>query len=272
MRPNPRTALACVAMIERHVARVALVLSALGATALYADTETTPHATSSVARALQERSALAASDRTQAQRWGLSVSEWQRYRELMTGIRGSVSPATISPIEVLGIHARDEAERARYASLWAEAMRGDAGRILAFQRAYDHAVRELLASEPLIDRTRLPRKSLATDPALARSDRVLFFTAPECAPCDALLERLLARRDQVAGIDIYVGGPVSATDDAVRAWAKAHRIEPAWVQNRSVTLNRDDGVLERLAPGARARPTVLRRRGQDVRVLSGIAL
>ena len=69
--------------------------------------------------------------------------EWQRYRQLMQGIRGSISPETISPIEVLGIHARDEAERQRYADAWASAMHEDVDRILAFQRAYDEAGKRL---------------------------------------------------------------------------------------------------------------------------------
>ncbi|MEW8057076.1 MAG: TIGR03759 family integrating conjugative element protein, partial [Candidatus Thiodiazotropha sp.] len=58
---------------------------------------------------------LSATDLAHARLWGLSETEWRRYKQLMQGIRGSISPATISPIEVLGIHARDDAERQRYA-------------------------------------------------------------------------------------------------------------------------------------------------------------
>ena len=42
-----------------------------------------------------------------AEQWGLSHEDWQRYRSLMQGVRGSISPSTLSPIEVLGIHARN---------------------------------------------------------------------------------------------------------------------------------------------------------------------
>ncbi len=52
-----------------------------------------------------ERSVLSESERARAHTWNLSEMEWQRYRQLMQGIRGSISPETISPIEVLGIHA-----------------------------------------------------------------------------------------------------------------------------------------------------------------------
>ncbi|MCB1873626.1 MAG: TIGR03759 family integrating conjugative element protein, partial [Gammaproteobacteria bacterium] len=45
---------------------------------------------------------LANADLVRAQLWSLSATEWRRYRQLMQGIRGSISPPTISPIEVLG--------------------------------------------------------------------------------------------------------------------------------------------------------------------------
>ena len=98
-----------------------------------------------------EWSDLTANERTRAEVWGLSATEWGRYRSLMEGIRGSISPGTISPIEVLGIHARDDAERRRYAEQWAVMMREDAERILAFQRAYDQAGR-LLYPRRITDR------------------------------------------------------------------------------------------------------------------------
>ncbi|MDR4470767.1 MAG: hypothetical protein MRJ68_21120, partial [Nitrospira sp.] len=56
---------------------------------------------------------------SRAARWGLDDSEWQRYESLKQGIRGSVSAATLSPIEVLGIHSRSTEERRRYAEQWA---------------------------------------------------------------------------------------------------------------------------------------------------------
>jgi hypothetical protein len=38
-------------------------------------------------------------------------------------LRGSISPSSLSPIEVLGIHARNGEERRRYADQWAMMMR-----------------------------------------------------------------------------------------------------------------------------------------------------
>ena len=210
-----------------------------------------------------ERSVLSKSERVRASLWDLSEVEWQRYLQLMQGIRGSISPEMISPVEVLGIHARDDVERQRYAERWAQTMHEDAERILAFQHAYDEAIRRLYPGESLIDTGRLPEPSEKTG-SLEPGDRVLFFTRTKCPVCDALLGRLLQRIDAIAGIDIYLTGEPGGDDEAVRDWAKNHAIKPEWVRNWRVTLNHDAGALEQLTQGEGQVPYLMRRRGDDV--------
>ena len=166
----------------------------------------------------------------------MSVTEWRRYRELMAGIRGSISPANLSPIEVLGIHARDEAERRRYAEQWAVMMREDTERILAFQHAYDNAGRRLYPGEQLIELSQLPNRA-PDDQALRATDRVLLFARPDCSGCDTVIARLLARIERLAGIDIYLSGIAPGNKQVIRDWAAAQGIQPEWVRTRKVTLN-----------------------------------
>ena len=82
-------------------------------------------------------------DLVEARLWGLDLTEIQRARQLMAGPRGAFSVANISPVEVLGIHARTPAERDRYAELFARMTYEDLQRVLAFQQAYDAALRRL---------------------------------------------------------------------------------------------------------------------------------
>jgi len=210
-----------------------------------------------------ETNTLSATDLARARLWDLSEMEWHRYKQLMRGIRGSISPSTISPIEVLGIHARDEAERQRYAEVWARAMREDVERILMFQRAYDAAGKHLYPNEPLIDVDRLPGKAEETS-ALQSTDRLLFFARPECPVCDVLISKLLRRIDEVSGIDIFLMDMPSGDDSAVRDWASSHQIDPEWVRNRRITLNHDGGALDKLTSGQGKVPHILRRRGESL--------
>ncbi len=206
---------------------------------------------------------LTSSELARSRLWELSETEWRRYKQLMQGIRGSISPLTISPIEVLGIHARDDAERQRYAETWARAMREDVDRILAFQRAYDMVGKRLFPNEPLIDVDRLPRKAEETG-ALQSTDRLLIFVRPKCPVCDVLMNKLLKRIDEVSGIDIYLTDIAPGDDAAVRDWASTHRIDTEWVRSRRITLNHDGGALDKLTRGRGEVPYVLRRRGEEL--------
>jgi integrating conjugative element protein (TIGR03759 family) len=214
---------------------------------------------------------LSPSEAARAELWGLTETEWRRYRILMQGIRGSISPPTLSPIEVLGIHARDEAERRRYAEAWVQAMREDVARVLAFQRAYDEAGRRLYPGQLLIDPSKVPRPESKT-PDLQPDDRLLFFTRTDCAGCDVLLARSLRQLDRIAGIDLYLVGLKPGDEPAVRDWAAEHDIQPDWVSRRRVTLNFDGGTLDRLGHGEAELPLVMRRRGDEITPLAASSL
>ena len=188
------------------VGTVTAVLWLVASPSWAADPPNTKAGSSTTSATILERTPLTEHERARAELWGLSAEEWQRYRTLMEGIRGSISPGTISPIEALGIHARDEAERRKFAEQWAVMMREDAERILAFQRAYDDAGRLLYPDETLIDVARLPQQTDSGDPGHSRTDRVLLFARPDCAACDALLARVLARLDRLDGIDVFLAG------------------------------------------------------------------
>ncbi len=255
-------------MINAILLPVALVFAASATTSVCAGEVGSPQTERvRIETVRTAETALSRSDSARAQTWGLSETEWRRYQSLMQGIRGSVSPDTISPVEVLGIHAQDGAERQRYAELWAQAMWEDAERILAFQRAYVEAGRKLYPSVQLIDPSRLPKNDKKTA-GLQPQDRVLFFTRPDCVPCDALLVRLLARIEQIAGVDIYLAEINPGDDQTVRDWAAQHGIDPEWVRARKITLNFEAGALAELPDGQGEVPTLMRRRGEALAVIS----
>jgi integrating conjugative element protein (TIGR03759 family) len=259
-------------MINALLLPVALLIAASATTSARAAEVGSPQTQSTRIETVRtDQTSLSRTDIARARVWGLSETEWRRYQSLMQGIRGSVSPETISPIEVLGIHARDEAERRRYAERWAQAMWEDAERILAFQRAYVEAGRRLYPGVQLIDPSRLPRNDGQTA-GLQREDRVLFFTRPDCAPCDALLARLLARIERIAGVDIYLAEINPGDDQTVRDWAVLHGIKPEWVRSRKATLNFESGALAALTDGQGEIPYLIRRRGEALAVLSPTGL
>ncbi len=94
----------------------------------------------------------------QGRQWGLSGEEYQRYQQLMDGLRGTQSPG-LDPLTVLGIEAQSDAERKKYAQLWVKQEFARTEKELKFQREVDAAWQRLC--------TALRDPALAADPRFA---------------------------------------------------------------------------------------------------------
>lgn len=180
------------------------------------------------------------SEEQQARDWGLQTDEWARYRELMQGPLGVYSP-NLDPLTALGIEARSDEERRRYAELQVQAEARRVEKMLAYQRAYDAAWQRLA---PGMQRVSLPGISPATSAAglVQSTGRTAVFVKDGCAACDQAVQRLQASG---AEFDVYVVGS-RADDTHIREWARRARIDPAKVRARQVTLNHDDGHWQSL--------------------------
>ncbi|EJV1369466.1 TPA: TIGR03759 family integrating conjugative element protein [Pseudomonas aeruginosa] len=164
--------------------------------------------------------------------WGLQPQEWARYRELMDGPLGIYSP-NLDPLSALGIEARTDEERRRYAELQVQVEARRVEKLLAYQRAYDEAWQRL---NPGMQRVNLPDDRPAT--AAARSSgRTAVFVKDGCAPCGQLVQRL---QSSGAEFDVYVVGS-RQSDAHIRDWAKRTQIDPARVRSGGITLNHDSG-------------------------------
>lgn len=73
-----------------------------------------------------------------AKEWGLTNKEYERYQNLMQEPRGIWSPG-LDPLTALGVEARSDEERRRFAELQVKAERQRVEKELAYQRAYDEA-------------------------------------------------------------------------------------------------------------------------------------
>ncbi|SJM95592.1 TIGR03759 family integrating conjugative element protein [Crenothrix polyspora] len=158
------------------------------------------------------------------QQWQLSEPEWQRYTSLLQGIRGSVSPKSLSPLEVLGIHAETTQERKQYAKRWARLMHEDVERTLAFQRAYLEAAKELYGQAPLFDAKLMSSNSPHNGQAsLVDGDRLLVFVKlQDCLTCHTVVQHVLTRSaGKHVQVDIYFTDTKEQQDEPrMVAWAK----------------------------------------------------
>lgn len=235
-------------------------------------------------------------DQINSRYWGLSVDDYRRSQSLMRGIRGSISDPRITPIEVLGIHAKNDAERRKFAEMFARLMAEDAARVLAFQDDYQQAFARLYPNLRAIDlqnpkRLPSPQKTLASIPSipttgikafasqsrmlntsamsqpskLAVGDRILLFAIPGCANCGALMQRATAMANAGMTVDVFVVGANNESD--VQRYAQSVGVDPGLVRRGAITLNLDQGTFARVLPWKPDLPQVVRKRGDTLQQL-----
>lgn len=175
--------------------------------------------------------------------WGLTETDWTRYEELKKGPQGIWNP-NLDPLTMLGIEARSESERTRYAELLAKKEFERNEKILAFQLAYDAAFTRLY---PNILPFRTDEDGQAST-APSSPNRIIYFTRTDCnTDCTNDLKKLLA----FAGnnpVDIYLVDS-QQSDDKIRKWALEQNINIEKVRSRQITLNHDKGMWLKNANG-----------------------
>lgn len=166
--------------------------------------------------------------------WGLSEADWGRYRILMNGPSG-LWYAHVAPAVVLGINARSEAERRRYARMVWEQEQARLDALLAFNRAYQEIARTERGRPgfSLFDEAALPQ-SRVRQHRTAVTGRITAFVAPDCPQCERQIRELTALG---RSFDVYVVGADSDRD--IRIWAQRAGIPVERVFSRSITLNHD---------------------------------
>jgi len=130
-------------------------------------------ATTSARNAQSQERPLAARvlDDRVATEWGLQPQEWARYRELMDGPLGIYSP-NLDPLSALGIEARTDEERRRYAELQVQVEARRVEKLLAYQPAYDAASPRLNAGMQPVTLPADRAKRAQLDPARVRAGSI----------------------------------------------------------------------------------------------------
>ncbi|MCZ0866737.1 TIGR03759 family integrating conjugative element protein [Dasania sp. GY-19] len=217
--------------------------------------------------------------KTKANHWGLDGREYQRYLDLMRGPLGIWNP-DIDPLLALGMFAESTQQEQRYAELYAQQEFNLTERALQFQQAYRAAFERLYPSTAMLDQRLLSpylahqqqksetreAKRLAQK-RFVEGDRLLLFVPPNCRQCLPEINLLISLLSgtQQSGVDVYIRD--SQDDEAVRVWAAAHGIKTEWLNDQLLSLNRDEGLLQRLmsqstASPADAMPIFLKRNGR----------
>lgn len=186
--------------------------------------------------------------------FGLTEVEYQRYLDIMEGPLKHWNQ-NIDPVMALGIFSDGEADKKRYAELYARQEHDLISRTLRFERRYRDAYRTLYPDANIIDHDlMLPyyehqaKKKVSQfiddSSELYSGDRILYFAESNCFECRATVAKLqgVITRNEGVGIDIYILGAVN--EQQARQWAKDNVVDVSLVKDATITINLDQGAFE----------------------------
>lgn len=223
--------------MKHKILNIALFMFCCSAQANIQVTDSTREAAGIQGQSMQDSSVQ--NLQQQAGQWGLNKDDYQRYQTLMNGPRGVQSPG-LDPLSTLGIEARNQAERRKYAEKWVKEEFARTQKELDFQREVTAAWKRLYPETLAVNMGNAAGIAHDTGGRLA-----LFVKSANCGQCDARLAAVLADNRPV---DIYLVDS-QGDDDKLRGWAKDHHIPFDRVRSRQITLNHDGGRWMRFGNG-----------------------
>lgn len=242
----------------RQVFSIVLAVAAFTATAASAQQVEPDALRRSQAQQSQQVGTVIHSSQIDRSQWAsLTEADWERYDDIMKGPRRFWSPG-VDPLTVLGAEARSDAERMRYAEMLVEQERNRAEKELAFTRAYGDAWIRMYGDEKLLDPSRLGIEQIVP---FDMADRVLIFMDTTCVSCSNIIQRILVYFEATPwpALDLYFA---DTDEEKIQGWVAAAGIPYEMVDSGRITVNFEEGVLERIqGTPATTYPVAYRRRG-----------
>lgn len=208
-----------------------------------------------------------------AQDWGLSAPEWDQYQKLMRGPNGLWYPK-LSPPEVLGLNAQTAQDQKHFAEVVARTEHDKLARELSFDYAIHQALLRLYPTEPIIRSfdmsafSPIPKKIADSSAQLQTGDHLVLFIDPTQG-IDPTTSRLIDKIKNKIGVSLDIFCVGSVDDNAIQKWARLNSLPADLVAQSRITLNRDNGKLQKTAGQVKLPYLLLVRNGESKPVLVG---
>jgi len=174
----------------------------------------------------------------EAKVWQLTDAEEKRYVQLMQSRSGLYYQGLrMSPIDILGLNARDDVERAHFAELAAVQEAQKVAQNIAWNNAFYQAYNKLFKDVPVVgDFDPSPYSPYAHQPIQLRSgERLYLFVKPDDAVKTVLMQLIdSVTRTPDTQLNLLF---VDMDSDAIQLWANRQQIPLDLVNSRQITLN-----------------------------------
>lgn len=204
----------------------------------------------------------------EAQVWGLTQDEEKRYVALMQnksalyydGLRQT-------PLDILGINARDEAERIHFAELSARAEAQKVAKNIAWDNAFRKAYNELFKNVPVVgDFDASPFAPNNYQPITLNSNDQLYWFIKQDHAIKTVLLPLLEAIQTTSNTTLHLM-LMDATDIDIQQWANLNQIPRELVSAGRITLNHGELSFKALTIKNKTTPMLLLARNGESHVV-----
>lgn len=177
----------------------------------------------------------------EAKVWGLNLDEEKRYVLLMQN-RSKIyyEGLHLTPIDILGLNARNESERNHFAELAARQEAQKVSKNIAWNNAFYKAYNKLFENVPVIgDFDPAPFSPYAHKPVVLNQGESLYLFIKENDAVKTILMMLTEALETTPNTQLHLMF-LGFNETDIQLWANKHQIPKSLVSNQQITLNHGD--------------------------------
>ncbi|HHF0526352.1 TPA: TIGR03759 family integrating conjugative element protein [Legionella anisa] len=194
----------------------------------------------------------------EAKVWGLTIDEEKRYVLLMQNkSKYYYEGLRQTPIDILGLNARNEVERDHFAELAARQEAQKVSKNIAWNNAFYKTYNRLFTNVPVIgDFDPSPYSPYAHKPVQLSQGDTLYFFIKEKDAVKTILMMLFDAIEQTPETRLHLM-LLGMDDAAIQIWANQHQIPQHLVNNSRISLNHGELNYQTLKVNKKLLPLLL---------------
>lgn len=206
----------------------------------------------------REQITLSDHDIHEAKVWNLSLDEEKRYLLLMKN-KSTVyyQGLNMTPLDILGLNAQDDAEREHFAELAAKQEAIKVAQNLAWNNAFHNAYNKLFEGIPVVgDFDPAPFSPLNYKPLrLSAGESLYLFVKPDDA-IKTVLMMLIEAINETPNTQLNLLF-LDMDEESIQVWASRHEIPYELVRGKRITLSQGELAYEALLLKKKSTPLLL---------------
>lgn len=204
----------------------------------------------------------------EAKVWNLTEAEEKRYIQLMQSRSGVYyTGLRMSPIDILGLNAKNDAERTHFAELAAKQEAQKVAQNIAWNNAFYEAYNKLFKDTPVIgDFDPTPFSPYAHQPIeLQQGETLYLFIKPDDAVKTIVMQLVdaITRTPNTSMHLLFI----DMDNDAIQLWANRQQIPLSLVTSQQITLSQGNQQYDALTLKKKHTPLLLIAHGKSSQIV-----